>query len=139
MTDPILQVPPLQPIPRKTPEIVRSTPSYSETFVANLDDYFGAAISGTLAEARGLPERDLGFNVNQYLIDRGINPKSPEGRRIAAYGLNESSAERMYQLYLRDIRNQEIFEKAGFARSLLSDSGNWWCYCISKEKWPRSY
>ena len=54
MTDPILQVPPLQPIPRKTPEIVRSTPSYSETFVANLDDYFGAAISGTLAEARSL-------------------------------------------------------------------------------------
>jgi len=121
MSDPILQVPPLQPISKKTPEIIRSTPSYGETFVANLNDYFGAAISGTIAEARGLPERDLGFNVSQYLTDRGINPKSPEGRRISAYGLNESSAERMYQLYLRDTRNQEIFEKAGFVKSLLSD------------------
>jgi len=121
MSDPILQVPPLQPISKKTPEIVRSTPSYGETFGANLDEYFAGAISGTLAEAKGLPERDIGFNVNDYLIDRGINPKSPEGRRISAYGLNESSAERMYQLYLRDTRNQEIFEKSGFVKTLLSD------------------
>src|SRR6056300_1394279 len=99
MTDPILQTPPLEPFSRKTPEIVRNTPTYSETLQAQIEEYFAAPVSSTLAEARGLPERDIGFNINQYLLDRGIDPRSPEGRRIAIYGVNESSTERMYQLY----------------------------------------
>ena len=121
MSDPILELPQLESFPRKTPKIVRTTPTYGETFVANMQEYFSAPISGTIAEAQGLPERDLGFNITQYLIDRGIDPKSPEGRRIATYGLNESSAERVYQLHLQEIRNQEIFEKAGFAKTIGSD------------------
>ena len=121
MTDPILETPELESFPEKTPDIVRTTPTYGETFVANMQEYFSAPISGTIAEAQGLPERDLGFNVVQYLIDHGIDPKSPEGRRISQYGLNESSAERVRQLILQEARNQEIFEKAGFAKSILSD------------------
>jgi len=121
MTDPILQAPPLQTFPRKTPKISRETPSYIETMGAHFEEYFAAPISDSIFESQGLPERDLGFDVNQFLIDRNINPKSPEGRRIARYALNESSAERGYQLYLQSIRNQEIFEQAGFAKTIFSD------------------
>ena len=121
MTDPILQTPPLEPFSRQTPEIVRNTPTYPETIQAQLEEYFAAPVSSTLAEARGLPERDIGFNITQYLSDRGIDPLSPEGKRISIYGLNESSAERMYQLHLQSIKNQEIIEKAGFAKALAAD------------------
>ena len=121
MSDPILQTPSLQSFPPKKPGITRTAPSYVDTFFANMQEYFGAPISGTIAEAQGLPERDLGFNIVQYLQDRGINPQSPEGRRISRYGINESSAERMYQLHLAEIANQEIFEKAGFVKTIASD------------------
>ena len=121
MTVPILQGPPLQTFPRKTPKIVRETPSYIETMGAHFQEYFASPISDSIFESQGLPERDLGFDVYQFLIDRNINPESPEGRRIRRYGLNESSAERVYQLVLQETRNQEIFEQAGFAKTIASD------------------
>ena len=62
MTDPILETPELESFPEKTPDIVRTTPTYGETFVANMQEYFSAPISGTIAEAQGLPvNNDVAF------------------------------------------------------------------------------
>lgn len=122
MSDPILQQPALEPFQPNDTFIERTAPvTMGETFKANLEEYFSSAISGTLSEAEGLPARDIGFNINDYLLERNIDPKSPAGRRISTYGLNEKSANRVYELYLQEIRNQEILEKAGFAKTILSD------------------
>lgn len=121
MTDPILQQPPLTTLPKNTPEITPNEPNFFGTGVIQAQEYFANAISGTIAEAQGLPERDTGFNIVSYLEDRNINPDSPEGRMISRYGLNESAAERVYELHNLHVRNQQSLEQAGFVKVLLSD------------------
>lgn len=124
MTDPVLDTPELQELPTRTPQIVKNDPTWIETGAAQLSEIVTPFIEGYDTTDLA-PERDLGFDVNRFLAERGIPRNSPEGKTIARYGLNEAAAERQYNKVLRDQNNQETIEKAGFVMRLTSDPIFW--------------
>ena len=124
MTDPVLETPPLQSIPTQKPTILKNEPTYVETFTAQTSELF-SFIPETIEAAAPLPDRDIGFNVDNFLAERGVSKDTPAGREIMRWGLNEATAERAYQTYLKHIRNQETIEQAGFVKQLLTDPVFW--------------